>query len=191
MSIIAIISGAGGGIIRDAIFLNIEPAAIRDWRYSAVLFAAMTMVLLARRLLITRPMALIIMATEALGIGINSVYGTQRSLDAKASIYAAVIVGLINGVGGRLMRDTVMGRKRKNLVPGRLYGVASAAAIAVFLGMSEYLELNTKLSAWTAIVLAFLVRLVAIKFDIKTRALKDYYDPSEVLVSTCEKLSTL
>jgi uncharacterized membrane protein YeiH len=143
----------------------------------------MAMVLLARRLLITRPMAFIIMATEALGIGINSVYGTQRSLDIKTSVYAAIIVGLVNGVGGRLMRDTVMGRKRKNLVPGRLYGVASSLAIAVFLIMSEYLDLNAEVSAWAAIFSAFTVRMVAIKFDIKTRALKDYYDPSEILIT--------
>lgn len=128
------------------------------------------------------------MATEAVGIGINSVYGTQRALDTNTSVYGAVIVGLINGVGGRLMRDTVMGRKRKNLVPGRLYGVASSGAILVFLVMSEYLDMNVELSAWTAIGIAFAIRIIAIKFDIKTRALKDYYDPSEILVTNARKV---
>ena len=188
VSIITIISGAGGGILRDAIFLNITPAAIRDWRYSAVLFVAMASVLVARSLLMTRPIAFIIMATEALGIGLNSVYGTQRSLDIKTSIYAAIIVGLVNGVGGRLMRDTVMGRKRKNLVPGRLYGVASSGAIAAFLILSEYFDLNAELSAWVAILVAFSVRMIAIKFDIKTQALKDYYDPSEILVTNVHRV---
>ncbi len=182
VSLITIISGAGGGIIRDAVFLNIQPAVIRDWRYSAVLLGAIAAVLLARSLLRTRPIALLIIATEALGIGLNSVYGTQRALDAKASVYAAVIVGLINAVGGRLMRDTVMGKKRKNLIPGRMYGIASALGVGSFLMMSEYLNVHTEIAAWTAILTAFTVRMVAVKFDIKTKALMDYYDPSATIV---------
>lgn len=133
-------------------------------------------------------MAFIIMATEALGIGINSVYGTDKALDVKTSVYAAIIVGLVNGVGGRLMRDTVMGRKRKNLVPGRLYGVASFVSILTFLALSEYFGFNVEVSAWSAIFLAFAIRMAAIKFDIKTRALKDYYDPSEILVTNVNKV---
>lgn len=183
VSIITIIGGAGGGIIRDAVFLNIEPAAIRDWRYSAVLFAVFAFVILARSLLSTRPIAYLIIATEALGIGINSVYGTQRALDAKTSIYAAVIVGLINATGGRLMRDTVIGKKRKSLMPSRLYGIAAFASIGLFLAMTEYFDVRADIAAWSAIILAFLVRMTAIKFDIKTKALVDYYDPSAAIVN--------
>ncbi len=182
--IIAIISGAGGGILRDAVFLNIQPALIRDWRYSAVLFVAIAAVFLARSALRTRPIALLIMATEALGIGLNAVYGTQRSLDIKASIYAAVIVGLINVVGGRLMRDTVMGKTRKTLIPSRMFGVAGCVAIATYLLLAEFFEADIKIAAWAAIVIAFLIRITAVRFDIKTRALVDYYDPSEKIVST-------
>lgn len=155
---------------------------IRDWRYSAVLFGVFASTLIARSVLATRPIAHLIIATEAVGIGLNSVYGTQRSLDAKTSIYAAVIVGLINAVGGRLMRDTVMGKKRKSLMPSRMFGIASIASIGTFLLMSERLQLSAELSAWTAIVLAFVIRMVAVKFDIKTKALVDYYDPSAALI---------
>lgn len=182
VSIITIISGAGGGLLRDAIFLNIRPAAMTDWRYAAVLFAAMGAVLLARSIFQTKPILLLIMAAEAMGIGLNSVYGTQRALDVKTSIYAAIIVGLVNAIGGRLMRDTVMGRKRKNLVPGRMYGIASFGSIAVFLILSEYFEVSNQIAAWIAILLAFSVRLIAIKFDIKTKALTDYYDPSAIII---------
>ncbi|MFN8016342.1 MAG: TRIC cation channel family protein [Acidimicrobiia bacterium] len=182
VSIITIISGTGGGIIRDAVFLNIEPSVVKDWRYSAVLLAAIGFVLLGRSILQTRPIAFIIMATEALGIGINSVYGSGRALGANTSIYAAIIIGLINAVGGRIMRDTVMGKKRKSLVPSRMYGVASFISIVVFLTMSQEFEISTIICAWTAIFCAFAIRMVAIKFDIKTKALVDYYDPSAALI---------
>lgn len=188
VSIITIISGAGGAIIRDAIFLNIKPAVIVDWRYSAVLLGAIAAVLLIRSVLTSRPIALIIIVTEALGIGLNSVYGTQKTLDAKASVYAAVIVGLINAVGGRLMRDTVMGKKRNNLVPGRMYGFAAAASIGVFLVLSEYLDVNTQVAAWSAITIAFGIRMTAVSLGIKSKALTDYYDPSERIVVHVSKV---
>lgn len=159
-----------------------------DWRYAAVLFAAIGTVLVARSILNTHPIALLITATEALGIGLNSVYGSQKALDARTSVYAAVIVGLVNAVGGRLMRDTVMGRKRKNLVPGRMFGVASVVSIGVFLLMSEYLQLDVQLSAWTAIISGFAIRMIAVKWDIKTKALTDYYDPSERVIIHVSKV---
>ncbi len=54
VGIITIVSGAGGGIIRDSIFLNQRPAAITNWHYSAVLLGAIAVVLLARSILKTQ-----------------------------------------------------------------------------------------------------------------------------------------
>lgn len=188
VAIITIISGAGGALLRDSVFLNLRPAVVTDWRYAAVIIAAIVAVLLARSVLVSRPIAMIIIATEAIGIGINSVYGSQRALSVNASIYAAIIVGLCNAVGGRLMRDTVIGKKRKNLNPSRMFGVASAVSIFVFLILSEGFKLNLQVSAWVAILVAFIIRIAAIKFDVKTKALRDYYDPSERIVERVTKV---
>lgn len=182
VAIITIISGAGGGIIRDSIFLDKKPSAITDWRYSAVLLVAIIVVFLARSVLKTRPIGLLIINVEALGIGINSVYGTQKSIGLGLSIFSAIIVGFINGVGGRLLRDIVMGRKRKNLIPGRMFGVASFFSVGLYLIMSRLLKLEFDLCAWCAIIFAYCIRMIAVKFDIKTKALIDYYDPSEKIV---------
>ena len=116
VAIITIISGAGGSILRDAVFLNIQPAAITNWYYSAVILSAFFVVLLARSFFKTRPIAYLIIMVEALGIGLNSVYGTQKSLATGLSIFSAIIIGINNAIGGRLMRDVIMGLKRKNLV---------------------------------------------------------------------------
>ena len=188
VAIITIISGAGGSILRDAVFLNIQPAAITNWYYSAVILSAFFVVLLARSFFKTRPIAYLIIMVEALGIGLNSVYGTQKSLATGLSIFSAIIIGINNAIGGRLMRDVIMGLKRKNLVPGRLYGLAAAFAIATFLILSEWLNINTQTSAWSAIVVAFFVRMVAVKFDLKSRAVIDYYDPSALIVSKVSRV---
>lgn len=142
----------------------------------------------ARSILKTRPIALLIIAVEALGIGINSVYGTQRSITLGLSIFSAIIVGFMNAVGGRLLRDIVMGRKRKNLVPGRMFGVGAIASVALYLLLSSYFKLNIQVCAWSAILLAFAIRMIAIKFDIKTKALIDYYDPSKKIVKTVKRV---
>ena len=44
-------------------------------------------VFLARSVLKTRPIGLLIINVEALGIGINSVYGTQKSIGLGLSIF--------------------------------------------------------------------------------------------------------
>ena len=183
VAIITIVSGAGGGIIRDSIFLNKRPAAITNWHYSAVLLGAIAVVLLARSVLKTRPIAFLIIIVEALGIGINSVYGTQKSIAVGLSVFSAVIVGFMNAVGGRLLRDIVKGRKRKNLVPGRMFGLAAICSVSFYLLLSQYFEVDSGICAWSSIILAFSIRMIAIKFNLKTKALIDYYDPSERLVN--------
>lgn len=168
--------------------MNKSPAIITNWRYSAVLLVAIIVVFVARSVLKTRPIALLIIIVEAFGIGINSVYGTQRSITLGLSIFSAIIVGFMNAVGGRLLRDIVMGRKRKNLIPGRMFGVAAIASVTLYLLLSSYFKFNVQVCAWSAILLAFTIRMIAIKFDIKTKALIDYYDPSKKIVKTVKRV---
>ena len=168
--------------------MNKSPAIITNWRYSAVLLVAIFVVFVARSVLKTRPIALLIIIVEAFGIGINSVYGTQRSITLGLSIFSAIIVGFMNAVGGRLLRDIVMGRKRKNLIPGRMFGVAAIASVTLYLLLSSYFKFNVQVCAWSAILLAFTIRMIAIKFDIKTKALIDYYDPSKKIVKTVKRV---
>lgn len=183
VAIMTIVSGAGGGIIRDAIFLNRRPSAVTNWHYSAVLLFSIAVVLLARSVLKTRPISFLIIIVEALGIGLNSVYGTQESIAVGLSVFSAIIVGFMNAVGGRLLRDIVMGRERKNLVPGRMFGLAAICSVCFYILLSQYFGLNSDVCAWSAITLAFVVRIVAVKYNLQSKALIDYYDPSERIVS--------
>lgn len=188
VGLIAVISGAGGGIIRDAIFLNVQPAFINDWRYITAVFLALATVLVGRSILRARFIGVVVILIDAVGLGMYGVFGAQKSLAFGLSIFAAIIVGIVNATGGGLLRDVVMSQNPKSLLPGQLYGVLSVTAILLFLLLHIQFDMAAHISAWIAISVCFIIRLLAIKFDWRTRAVAELSDPSEILVNQIKPL---
>lgn len=188
VGLIAVISGAGGGIIRDAIFLNMQPAFISDWRYITAVFLALVTVLIGRSILRARFIGIVVILIDAIGLGMYGVFGAQKSLAFGLSIFAAIIVGTVNATGGGLLRDVVMSQNPKSLLPGQLYGILSVAAILLFLLLHIRFDMTAHAAAWIAIGVCFIIRLLAIKFDWRTRAVSELSDPSEILVNQIKPL---
>ncbi len=182
VTIIAVISGAGGGIIRDAIFLNIMPAFITNWIYPTVIFIAVASLLLARSLYQTKAIAWVILIVDALGLGMYGIYGAQKADGYGLSIVSVLLVGTIAAVGGGILRDVMMVNKRSGFMPGQMYGFIAVIGIGLFLILSVPLHYNAALSAWIAIGLTFAIRILTVRFNWRTKAVMEYYDPSEYVV---------
>ncbi len=183
VGLIAIVSGAGGGILRDAIFLNIQPAFITNWRYIVAVAIGLALVLMARSLLNTRLVGVLIILVDAVGIGMYGVFGAQKALAFGLSIFAAIIVGVVAATGGSLLRDTIMSQDPKNLLPGQLYGILAVFGVLLFLILHLHLDMPAHTAAWVVITIIFIIRLLAIKFDWRTKAVIEMADPSEILIS--------
>lgn len=183
MALIAIISGGGGGIIRDAVFLNIQPAFITNWRYIVAVLVGGGLVIVARSLFKTTFVGNLIMLVDALSIGMYGVFATQKSLVFGLSVFAAAVVGVVAATGGGLIRDVLLRQDPRNLLPGQLYGILAVVGVLIFLIVDIYFGTNSHVAAWVAIITIFITRLLAIKFNWRTRAVIEMSDPSELLVN--------
>lgn len=188
VGLVAVVSGAGGGILRDAVFLNIQPAFIDNWRYIVAVFIGLGLVLGARSLLRTHIITNLIIVIDAIGIGMYGVFGAQKSLAFGLSIFAAIIVGVVSATGGSMLRDIVTREDPKNLLPGQLYGLLAVFGVLLFLLLHSYFDVDATIAAWIAIGLIFVLRILAIKFDWRTKAVVELTDPSELLVSQIRPL---
>jgi uncharacterized membrane protein YeiH len=74
--VIAFVTALGGGIARDVLIGAAPPAAIRDWRYPAVAFAAGMAVFAARALAPGAPHA-DLMVFDAAGLSLFAVAGAE------------------------------------------------------------------------------------------------------------------
>lgn len=160
--VLATLVGIGGGLIRDMMIGAVPPAAIRDWRYPAIiLLAAASMMLLPHGLRLIPGWLLI--GLDALGLSLFAVVGARKALDAGVGPLAAIGLGTISGVGGGVMRDLML-----NQVPRVLYTdiYASAAAIGAAVVVLGQLARRSRLAtAWVAGLACLAVRLLAAIFD--------------------------
>ena len=166
--VLAFATGVGGGLLRDAIFLQEIPLVMKDPRYLYAVFAALLVGGLAVRL--ADRFESLIAYVDAAAIGVYAVYGANKSLVAGVSPEAAVLVGLCNAVGGGLIRDVLVREEPLLLKPGQLYVLATLIGCIAFVVLSHVYGVGVEVAAYFSIALTLLLRSLAIRFDWRTSA---------------------
>lgn len=138
--ILAVLSGLGGGIIRDTLLQGGVPVALTDPYYLilAITGAAIAFVVPLQGKWTQRPLALI----DALAVGCWSAVGVQKALDAGLGWLPAIILGMITAVGGGMVRDVLLMRVPSIFGGNTLYATSSLLAsivtvVFVVLGQPE------------------------------------------------------
>jgi len=169
---LALVTGVGGGLVRDSVFIQQgAPAFMQDARYiyavlAAAVFAAMTYAY-ARR--VERAVA----AVDALGLGTYAVVGVQKALAAGLSPVSAVLVGVVNAVGGGLIRDVLVRDEPLLLKPGQYYTLAALLGCVLFVALQFY-EISVAHAAWITIAAVFILRMLAIRFNWQTGPMRHW-----------------
>jgi len=164
---LALVSGIGGGLIRDGLFIQTELTPLLtnpDYIYT---ITAATVVSLFFQKHIHRFHRLIAWV-DALGLGAYAAFGTQKALAAGLPVSASVLVGVINAIGGGLLRDVLTREEPLVFKPGQFYLLTALVGAVAFICAGVYLDLAATPAAIFAIVLTFLFRSVAIAFNWRT-----------------------
>jgi len=165
--VLAFASGVGGGLLRDAVFLQEIPLVMQDRRYLIAVVAALLVGAMVNRL--AARFDSIFNVVDAFATGAYGVYGCNKALLAGLPPEAALLVGLCNAVGGGLIRDVLVRDEPLLLKPGQLYAVAAFAGCICFVAMSYRYGIGVEASAWAAIALTVALRLLALRFNWSTR----------------------
>jgi len=80
-----------------------------------------------------------------------------------------VLIGMINGFGGGLLRDITVGNTPAVLQPGRFHRWAAFVACILFVVLEVYLHVAATIAAWIVIGLFFTIRALAVRYDGQTR----------------------
>lgn len=161
---LALVTGVGGSLLRDGIFIQHEhPAVMEDARYiwvvlAATVFGALT-VQLARRF------DRLVATVDALGLGAYAVVGVQKALVSGLSPTASILIGVINATGGGLIRDVLVRDEPLFFKPGQYYVLAALAGAIIFTLALFFGDMSTPGAAWLSIGATFLFRMLAIKFN--------------------------
>jgi uncharacterized membrane protein YeiH len=158
----------GGGLIRDGIFLkNGAPLAVRNPEYIVTVAAACIAGLLFSSKM--RHFERWITIADALGLGTYAIVGVQLALKAGLGVAPALFIGLINAVGGSLLRDVLSREEPLVFKPGEFYVLVALAGEVCFVFMATVLRFNLKTAAFTAIILTLVMRYLTVRFKWRTR----------------------
>lgn len=167
--VLALVSGVGGGLMRDSIFIQSgPPLAIKDERYLyAVIAGCLAAALFGHRM---DRLQKIVLFADALGLGAYAVVGVSRSLNVGFAVLPAIMIGVINAAGGGLLRDVLVREEPLLFKPGQVYVLAALAGASLFVLLIKEFHQTVETAGLLAVGATFLVRLLAIIFNWKTVA---------------------
>jgi uncharacterized membrane protein YeiH len=158
VAFLGFVAALGGGILRDLVIGSVPPLAFADWRYAvAAVLASLAVFWLHPQLSRLRRTVLLL---DAAGLGLFTVTGTLKALDAGVPAVGACLVGMLTAIGGGLARDLLTGEipvvLQRDIYAVVALGGAVAVAILSWLGMATPLPLGV------VTVLIIGVRLLAL-----------------------------
>jgi uncharacterized membrane protein YeiH len=170
---VALASATGGGLLRDGLFLQDGPPVLVQTPTYLLIVAAATALVAFFGPRVQRMSAFqkFVNLVDALGLGAYAVVGMTRAIPLELSLPGIALVGVLNAVGGSVLRDVIMRREPHLFRPGTLEAVAALAGCIVFLSLTTLGAVGQVTAAWVTVAVAFAVRAAAVKCGVETRPL--------------------
>lgn len=168
---LAFVTGVGGALLRDGLFLQKgPPVVLTDWRYLAVIAAGCAVGYLFGSRLDRFNLAFSVI--DALGLAAYGVIGARLSLAAGLSVPAAIFVGVVNAAGGGALRDVLTREEPLMFKAGQFYVLATVSGTSLFVVLVSQFRFAVEAAAWWGVAATFVLRVLAIQYDWRTSPLR-------------------
>ncbi len=157
--VLSVAAGLGGGMLRDVLLGDTPPAALRNEAYllTALVAALIAFFFHPRVEQLRRSMLLL----DALGLGFFAVSGTLRSLSAGLGPVPAILLGVVTGAGGGVIRD-LLALEVPLVLRRDVYALAALVGALAFVGVDR---VSTQVvAAIVGISLTFALRVLSMRF---------------------------
>ena len=136
LTTLAAVTAIGGGTLRDLLMVQTPGWLLDFWPTLVLIGFTVAAVWIAARAFPwqshQRWMARLFTLSDAVGLAAFTVVGTDIALDGGFAAGPAVVLGVISGVGGGVIRDVLAGR-RIAVFTGEVYALAALAGSLTFL----------------------------------------------------------
>ncbi|GHI85606.1 trimeric intracellular cation channel family protein [Streptomyces xanthophaeus] len=161
--VLAFAASISGGTLRDLILDRHPLYWTHDWLLlvliASVAFA--TMFYLRRRELPHRTL----MVVDAVGLAVVTVIGARAAIDAHVTPVAVLILAVLTGVTGEVVRDVLCGEFPPLLLREEVYATAALAGAAAYLGL-HWAGAPDTLNITVSASLVFALRMAAVFRDL-------------------------
>lgn len=165
--IIGLVTAVGGGTIRD-VLLDLTPFWMVDGKCFAITGVALLATVLFKDKVFKWANTLLLFDT--IGLGLFTIIGISKSMDAQLPFWVCIIMGTITGSMGGVLRDVLL-NEVPLLLRKDIYAIACVAGGGVYF-LCIHLNFSKSLTELLAALIVIFVRLIAIKFQIHLPVLK-------------------
>jgi uncharacterized membrane protein YeiH len=158
VAFVGFVAALGGGILRDLVIGAVPPLAFADWRYAVTAVAASVAAFWLHPAL--HRVRRTVLVLDAAGLGLFTVTGTLKALEAGVPAVGACLVGMLTAIGGGLARDLLTG-EIPVVLQKEIYAVVALGG-AVLVAVLHRLEQTGVMPLVAAVVLMTGLRILAL-----------------------------
>lgn len=166
--IVGLATAVGGGTLRD-LMLDRSPFWMTQWIYLAINGMALLLFVFLRKQI--NRVSNTIFLFDTIGLGLFTVVGIQRTIDAGFPLWTAIAMGMLTGAAGGVLRDILI-----NEVPlifrRDIYALACLAG-GIFYAWGYHENLPTEACAIGCAMAVIIIRLLAVMFHWQLPILHD------------------
>lgn len=160
--LLGVVTALGGGTLRDMI-LDVDSVFwITDLTYLWVSIAASVITFFSIRYMTY--LMTVLLYVDAIGLALFTVFAADKTLALGFSSPVAVMMGLITGITGGILRDILTGRK-PFLLCREFYATPALLGVVLFVLLENYYP-TIKFSWFLSTAVIFLFRILAIHFGL-------------------------
>jgi len=157
---VASVTALSGGTFRNLVLLQ-RPAWLENGYLFMAIAIAVVITILAKA---KGPIGKFILVLDSISLGVAVVAGVQISLDNKIGVVGSIVIGLLSGVLGGLVRD-VLCQIPPILLHRETVGVSALLGATLFTVLYSY-EFNPTLIAVLSGLVIVATRLISVKYRI-------------------------
>jgi uncharacterized membrane protein YeiH len=170
---VAMITAFGGGSIRDLILNRYPLFWLEPDNYIYPVFilvlSIISIFILRKKSSFSQPVIVLLGVLDALGLGLFAAIGTSYALSAGVFWFNAVIIGVITGVFGGVMRDVICNEVPVFFKQSQLYATCAFFGSLLFVVINNYFPGDPVIPLFSSIALTFTLRIISMKYNIQLK----------------------
>ncbi len=178
---VAILTGLGGGLLRDLLLSVGRPSGMQDKYILTAIGGAVAALIIGRWY---RKSSQVVVLLDSIAMSLFAIAGCYKVIIYDTSEIVAVLLGTITAVGGGVLRDVVSRVTPQIFSGGPLYATGSAIGSAAFV-LLEKTTIQLNLVVVISALLIVSIQMASVRFRIHLRPalsgldIKDFEEPDK------------
>lgn len=161
--VIAVVTAIGGGTLRDLLLGRLPVFWVEDSIYLPIILGSTAFTILYTRF--RSPPVRVLLLADALGLSLFAISGAEIAQGFTKSAVVVILMGVISGVAGGVVRDVLCNEIPLILRSGRLYATAALGGTSVYFAL-QTLGAPHRLAAGLGMLTVLSLRLASIFFGL-------------------------